>query len=103
RLQAGDEIRIVGDRLQFDRQVPIDAVEIRAQPDVVYADQLDAVVDLVEHVGQVAFRIRMGRGPCRFKVLARALRRAGRGRGGVVALEVLDRAEVGLQIGGRLR
>src|SRR3546814_11019730 len=49
RLQAGDEVREVGHRAQLVGKLAAHAVEVRADADVVDADQLDRVVDLVEH------------------------------------------------------
>src|SRR5690554_2824376 len=69
-LQAGDEVGEVGDGAQALGQLAVDAVEIRADADVVDADQLHRVVDLVEHVADRCFHLRMVQRPLRFEGLA---------------------------------
>src|SRR5690606_6438239 len=48
RLQPGNQVREVRHRLQAVCQLAVDTVEVRTDTDVVDADQLDRVVDLVE-------------------------------------------------------
>ena len=104
RLQAGDEVREVRHRAQAIGQFAADAVEIRTDADVVDADQLHGVVDLVEHRIDRASPAPDAPSPTPLSNASIALRRLAGGLQRRVALvEIVDRAEMRLRVGGALR
>ena len=99
RLQTRDQVGVIGDRLEFARQLTTDAVEVRADADVIDAHQLHPVVDLVEHLVQRAGSRRMRSFPRLVEGLARFLRLALRLERGIAPVEVGDGAKT--RLGGR--
>ena len=96
-LQAGDQVRVVGHRAQALGQLAADAVEVRADADMVDAHHLHRMVDLVEHRIQLGRYRRMRVIPGLVELLCAARGFAGSNRGGIVAMEVSLGAEIRLQ------